>query len=71
MVKTHWNYRIVRNGDYLGICEVYYTDGKPDGYCEATPGGDTIEELRQDLEYMCEALRLPVLDIDEIKGTQQ
>jgi hypothetical protein len=68
MRHTHWNYRVVRNGDYLGICEVYYTDGKPDGHCEATPGGDTLEEIKQDLGYMHEALELPILDVTEIKG---
>jgi len=71
MKNTYWNYRIVRNGDYLGMCEVYYTNGKPDGYCEATPGGDTIDELRQDLEYMCEALKLPIMDVSEIGGFEK
>ena len=71
MKKSYWNYRIVRRGDYLGMCEVYYTNGKPDGLCEATPGGDTIDELRRDLEYMCEALRLPIMDISEIGGFEK
>ena len=71
MTKDYWTYRIVRRGKYLSICEVYYTNGKACGLCEATPGGDTIDELRQDLEYMCDALRLPIMDISEIGGFEK
>ena len=68
-----WNYRIVRkdttDGEYYGVHEVYYdSDGNTE---KATvdpigPAGDTLKELRQDLAYMLAALRLPVLNYEDI-----
>jgi hypothetical protein len=67
-----WNYRVVRRQDesgiWYGIHEVYYSDdGRPTACTEdaVKPGGDTLEELRNDIRYFKEALEKPVLDYDD------
>jgi len=75
-LDSHWNYRVIRkerehNGTkwiMFGIHEVYYKDGKP---CMCTvdpmdPHGETLEELKQDLEGHQLALTKPVLDYEDI-----
>ena len=64
-----WNYRVVRQknklGTYYGIHEVYYNKkGKVSAMTQdlITPCGDTLEELKEDLQYMLEACNKPVLD---------
>jgi len=32
MSSNSWNYRIIDHGDWLGLHEVYYRDGKPHSY---------------------------------------
>jgi hypothetical protein len=64
-----WNYRvfIAKDAPYH-IREVYYDkDNQVDGYVGsgAWPSGDTLEELRKDLEHMLEALDKPVLEEKE------
>lgn len=72
---SHWNYRAVMfpplpRGDlssYFRICEVFYDDdGKPNGWCEADgPGGETVEEINQDLVLMLDALHREVLEFEK------
>ena len=68
-----WNYRVIRkdttDGEYYGIFEVYYdSSGNPEMVTvdPIGPAGDTPKELRQDLAYMLAALRLPVLNYEDI-----
>ena len=69
-----WNYRIVSEkapeGEFLQLYEVYYDDdGKIKGMTENAmkPYGESVEELQNDLEYMMEALKQPVLDMKELE----
>ena len=70
---TTWSYRVVKKTsgceEFYGVHEVYYTeDGKPEMVTvEAVgPVGDTVKELRQELAYMLRALRMPILDYEDI-----
>lgn len=73
--NMYWNNRIVKDtisyiheGEkitehYYEVSEVYYNDkNEPCGYCQATVGGATLEELKQVYERMTEAMANPVLD---------
>ena len=54
--------------DEFTICEVYYNkDDTIYAYSDAqSPYGETLEELENDLKYMAEALKAPVLNKEEI-----
>lgn len=80
-LDSYWNYRVVRKTFLIGeeteyryeIHEVYYREGKPSmTTVEAMdPHGETIDNLREDLEWMKRALDKPVLDyetLEEIDG---
>lgn len=63
-----WNYRIVKTtfeqGDRYAIHEVYYdTNGNPTSHTvePACPIGETIEELRVEMELYLKAMDRPVL----------
>lgn len=75
-----WSYRVIRHVDSrhsvapakqvgFSIREVYYDD---EDRMNATtkdpssPYGDTLEELRNDLKHMLEALDAPVVNWDDI-----
>jgi hypothetical protein len=69
-----WNYRVVRieeeEYDRYQLYEVYYDDdGKIEDMTEDSmhPYGESVEELQNDLEYMMEALKQPVLDMKELE----
>lgn len=68
-----WNHRIVKfkseHGEYLGICEVYYDeDDKPFAHDkEPSVQGETVEEIKQQLEWMLESVKKPILDQLDIK----
>lgn len=51
-----WGYRVVLNRGGFRLFEVYGDEEAPEGWCEATPSGDTLEELREDLQAMLEAI---------------
>lgn len=69
----HWNYRVIKKrekyGDVYYIHEAYYEgdDPRPTMISEnpIAPLGDSLEELKGDLEYMVNALADPVIDWDE------
>lgn len=68
----HWNHRVTRQktrfGDWYAIREVYYDDqGNVTAWTEGemAPVGETVEELRADLERMLAALDEPVLYVGE------
>lgn len=68
---TKWNYRIMRHTDAFGrqffaIHEAYYNDhGEVGAWTEEAVGayGETLEELRDDLEKMIRALDYPVIEV--------
>lgn len=66
-----WNYRVVRNAEGLRIFDVYYdSEGSPVG-TNASPTyvyGESVEDLRDQLMLMLEALKEPVLSESEIGG---
>jgi hypothetical protein len=80
-MSNHWNYRVVRTYDpttaesSLGIHEVHYEDGRVVSWTEnpvpmITFGEEThtsLDELREMLERISEAMEKPVLDEDELE----
>ncbi len=75
-LDSHWNYRVIRKERehnehkwiVFGIHEVYYSDGKPVMVSEnpQDPHGETLEELKQDLEWYQLALTKPTLNYEDI-----
>lgn len=75
---SHWNYRVHKKifrypsgepEEYYSIHEAYYNDeGKLDGWTEKSisPGGSTLEELKNDLEMMLEALNKEIIDWEKM-----
>lgn len=74
-----WNYRVIatphapKSDNYgpveYGIHEVYYdADGRITGWTEqgVAPGGDSWDDLDDDLSHMVRALSLPTLDADAL-----
>ena len=82
-VKHTWNHRVVRHVDgitlrghppelitWLGIHEVHYDDrGSIISISEDPmgPSGETLEELKADMEYFLQAFNRPVLRKEEIE----
>lgn len=71
--KMTWNYRVIKQeqpeGTAFAIYEVYYDEQDNIQFISndpQNPFGETIEELRGDLEYMLQALDKPVLDMEEV-----
>lgn len=65
-----WNHRVVRRAidgePFYGIHEAFYAQGvdEPNGWTEdpAAPVGETLDELRVELERMLAALDRPVIE---------
>ena len=61
-----WNYRVVKKDNYFAIHEAFYDEKskKPHSItaepCE--PYGETLEELKEDIEWFTIALEKPVLN---------
>jgi len=74
-----WNYRIISHPPYgvvgnegertYQIHEVYIDDGKIIGFTEKgmQPFGESMDELRQDFEYMQAAFTKPVLRVEDLE----
>ena len=67
-----WNLRIVKSesagGDFYGIYEVYYDkNNKPEMRTESPTdvGGDSLEDLLEYQEMLCEAWDAPILTDDD------
>ena len=65
-----WRYCITRtttpDGYWYEVREVYYNaEGEVEGWTvdEVAPCGDSVNDVRSDLERMTEALHRPILDI--------
>lgn len=76
-----WNYRIVKKNVYLGKCsdakvqfgihETYYNENDiPTAITTdyMAPYGETLEELKSDLEHMLAALEKPILYWEDFKN---
>jgi len=75
-----WNYRVMKRvfttpsgekEDFYGIHEVYYDEERDYGILYNTVeavevGGDTLEELKEDMKNYLKALDEPVLDYDNM-----
>lgn len=77
----NWNFRVIeRVKDRADGCvdvsysihEVYYKDGAPDMWSVTpqAPYGETLEELREDIERMARAIEKPTLKWDEMPGNR-
>ena len=67
----YWNYRVVVKDGNCSIYEVYYDDnGRIEAFTEEPvgPSGESLEELRQDLEYFQLALDQPALDYEALSA---
>ncbi len=65
-----WNYRVIEDKENFRIHEVYYNDAGEITAISEDPivlEGETLEELKDDLEYYFAALESPVLKKDELK----
>lgn len=66
-----WNYRVMRHGNgWLAIHEVHYFDDGKGMNCTVRPvdvSGESIEELRGDLERMMRALDEPILAMPQFE----
>lgn len=64
-----WNYRVFQDKDEYCIREVFYLDNGTIGGCterRITPTGNSLDDLARDIENFQEALKLPVLTLEEI-----
>ena len=69
----HWNYRVIRqkdpiSGDYsYQVHEVFYNEELKPFTCTAeavTIYGESVDELKEDLEKFFQAFERPVLDME-------
>ena len=64
-----WDYRVIENNGAFTVHEVHYND--KDGIISISedpmgPSGETLEELKDDMQYFLQALDSPVLKKEEI-----
>jgi len=65
----NWDYRVINHDGMFTIHEVSYNDrGDITSVSQDPmgPSGDTLEELKDDMEYFLQALEMPVLKKEEI-----
>lgn len=74
----HWNYRLIdmshnnAGEPWLELHEVFYEDdGSLMGYTPVSTGGESVESLKQTLEWMMQATKEPVLRVTDFKGEMQ
>lgn len=64
-----WDYRAVKHPvqKWYSVKEVYYTDGKIDGWAQDSmeAGGETVEELIQELELMLKDVKTKAALVEE------
>ena len=64
-----WDYRVIEHEGMFTIHEVYYNDkGDITSISEDPmgPSGETLEELKDDMQYFLQALGMTVLKKEEI-----
>ena len=66
-----WNHRVIKlniSDNYYKISEVFYNkDGSIFSYTNTGVGGESIDDIRETLEWMLECLDKPILIEEEIK----
>lgn len=65
-----WDYRVIEHEEMFYIHEVYYNDkGGITAISENPmhPCGESLDELKSDIEYFLQALNRPVLKKEEIR----
>ena len=70
MAGQKWNYRVIKSGTetdtFFSVQEVYYGEGDEDKdyshTLDCTPNGNSIDEIKLQLERMLKSLDKPVLD---------
>ena len=65
----NWDYRVINHDGMFTIHEVSYNykgDLTSISQDPMGPSGDTLEELKDDMEYFLQALEMPVLKKEEI-----
>ena len=76
---SHWNHRIIKRHDKKAnittfqIHEIYYNDNNEiEGWTESpvAPMGESMAELREDLQHFVEALEKPVFE-EKIQNAQE
>lgn len=68
-----WNYRVVETEGVFAIYEASYDDaGNVTGMTAepVAPMGESLEELRADLEHYLKALAAPLLHYEDIVGAE-
>lgn len=72
---SYWNYRVVQESpesEDFTIREVYYLDGKPAAFSgPIEPFGESLDELKDCILRMQQALEKPVLLETEVKFDYQ
>jgi len=69
-----WNYRVLKKtlneSEMYEIHEVYYKGNVIHMWSEnpISPYGENLRELKKDLQYQMEALKLPILEIKKLKN---
>jgi hypothetical protein len=75
-----WNYRVLERADKksgdktFAIHEVYYNDeDKPDGCTKnaVAPMGESLEELKDDMDHYRQALEKPILMYDSLEEVER
>jgi hypothetical protein len=69
-----WNYRVIESVTGFTIHDVYYNDAGAItnvSVDEVAAYGETLDELRSDLEHYVAALEKPVLKLSEIKFSRR
>lgn len=64
-----WNYRVLENENGFGIYEVYYDDDGGINNISAAPMepyGETVEDLKWDMDAMNAAFDKPVLSFTDV-----
>ena len=74
----HWNYRLIdmshnnAGEPWLELHEVFYEDdGSLMGYSPVSTSSESVESLKQTLEWMMQATKEPVLRVTDFKGEMQ
>ena len=70
---SYWNYRVVERDDTFAIHEAYYDDAGNVTHITAepvAPMGESLAELRADMEHYRRALDEPVLRYEDIVGDE-
>lgn len=66
---NHWNYRVMLVDGEYGIHEVYYNETGPVAHTNAVyPYGETLEEIKFDVERMLDACKRPIVTYNETLG---